>query len=320
MREVTYLLRRLPVAVVTILVAATLNFGLFRIAPGDPAEQFSHVPGAGPALQHEIKREFGLDRPLLVQYGLYLKGIATGNLGVSFQNRRAVSANIVDQLRNTIPMVLVGTLFAILIGSSLGILAAVRRRTATDVGAVATSMLFYSLPAQWVGLMLVLLLGGIFPSNGMHDPYLIGASQTDLAIDEAKHIVLPALAFGLSLFGQFTLIARNSMLEVLGADYMLTARAKGLSRWSIIRRHGLRNAALPTITLVALSLGYVLGGAILIEVVFSWPGIGSGTFDAVRARDYPMLQAQFLVLAVGVVLCNLAADLVVRRLDPRVRN
>lgn len=320
MSEVTYLIRRLPVAFVTILIAATLNFGLFRIAPGDPAEQFSHVPGAGPALQHEIKREFGLDRPLLVQYGLYLKGIATGNLGVSFENRRSVSSNIVDQVRNTIPMVLVGTCFAILIGSALGILAAVRRRTVIDVGAVATSMLFYSLPAQWVGLMLVLLLGGIFPSNGMHDPYLIGASQTELAIDEAKHIVLPALAFGLSLFGQFTLIARNSMLEVLGADYMLTARAKGLLRWSIIRRHGLRNAALPTITLVGLSLGYVVGGAILIEVVFSWPGIGFGTFVAVRARDYPMLQAQFLVLAVGVVLCNLAADLVVHRLDPRVRN
>ena len=319
MREVGYLVRRLPAAFATILVAATLNFGLFQIAPGNPAEQFSHVPGAGPALQASIKREFGLDRPVLTQYVLYLKGLATGHLGVSFQNRRPVTSNIADQLRNTIPMVLTGTVFAIVLGSFLGVLAAVRRRTPTDVGAVSLSMLLYSLPAQWVGLMLVLLLGGVFPSNGIHDPYLIGASRWQLVVDEARHIALPALAFALSLFGQFTLIARNSMLEVLGADYMLTARAKGLSRWGIVRRHGLRNAALPTVTLIALSLGYVLGGAILIEVVFSWPGIGFGTFQAVRARDYPMLQAQFLALAVGVVLCNLFADIVVRRLDPRVR-
>lgn len=319
MRGTSYLLRRLGVAALTIFVALTFNFVLFRLAPGNAAQAMSHVPGGGLKLQHALEAEFGLNKSEWVQYLLYMKGVITGNLGVSFENRQPVTTNVIRDLGNTIPMVLTGTIFAILLGSVIGVVTAVRRGTATDHLGVSASMIMYALPVQWVGLMLVVLFGGLLPANGMENYFLVNPSFGQHLLDLGRHMILPAVTFGLTLFGQFTLIARSSMLETLGDDYILTARAKGLRRWAIVRRHALRNAMLPTVSLVALSLGYVVGGAILVEVVFSWPGVGLATYQAVAARDYPMLQGLFLVLAVAVVLGNLLADLLIVRLDPRVR-
>ena len=174
------------------------------------------------------------------------------------------------------------------------------------------------MPTHWLGLMLVILFSGTFPSGGMQDEFLIDPSWWEHQKDVLNHMFLPALTLGLVLFGQYTLIARSAMLETLGEDYILTARAKGLRPWSIVRKHALRNAMLPIVTLVALSLGYIVAGAILIETVFSWPGIGRATYDAVLARDYPMLQGAFLLLTISVVFFNLVADLLYVKLDPRI--
>jgi peptide/nickel transport system permease protein len=174
------------------------------------------------------------------------------------------------------------------------------------------------MPTQWLGLMLIIIFAGVLPTGGMTNEFLLDPGFWQHLRDLASHIVLPALTLGLVLYGEYTLIVRSAMLETLGEDYILTARAKGLRPWAIVRKHALRNAMLPITTLVALSLGYIVAGAILIETVFSWPGIGRGVYEAVLQRDYPMLQGAFLLLTISVVVCNLVADLLYFKLDPRI--
>lgn len=318
MRTADYILKRSGVAVSTIFAAVTFNFVLFRLAPGSVVDTFARIPNAGD-LRDVIAKQFGLDEPYWAQYGLYLRNVVTGNFGLSYQNRRPVLTNIGHDLANTIPMVLIGTVLAIVVGGTIGVVAAARSGSKTDHFGVGGSMLLYSLPPQWVGLVLVVLLGGVLPSSGITDYFAEDPSFWDQLGSQAIHIILPSLTFALTLFGQFVLIMRASVLDTLSQDYILTARAKGLSRWAIVRRHALRNAALPGINQIAISLGYVVGGAILVEVVFSWPGVGLAIYQAVAARDYPMLQGLFLVLAVSVVLANFCADLLALWLDPRVR-
>ena len=174
------------------------------------------------------------------------------------------------------------------------------------------------MPTHWLGLMLVILFTGVLPTGGMANDFLINPSFWTHLKDVLSHMVLPSLTLGLVLYGEYTLIVRSAMLETLGEDYILTARAKGLKPWAIVRKHALRNAMLPVATLVALSLGYIVAGAILIETVFSWPGIGRAVYDAVLERDYPMLQGAFLILTISVVFFNLVADLLYFKLDPRI--
>jgi ABC-type dipeptide/oligopeptide/nickel transport system permease component len=318
MRGADYVVKRVAFAIVTVFVAVTINFALFRLAPGSAVSNLSRVPHATQETRDAIKRQFGLDKSRGAQYVIYLRQLLHGNLGVSYANSQPVSANLRTAVDNTLPMVLLGTLFAIVVGTLTGVLAAWRRGTAVEGVSVTTALTFYSLPTHWLGLMLVILFAGIFPSGGMQDEFLLNPSWWEHLKDVLHHIFLPALTLGLVLFGQYTLITRSAMLETLGEDYILTARAKGLRPWTIVRRHALRNALLPITTLVALSLGYIVAGAILIETVFSWPGIGRAVYDAVLARDYPMLQGAFLLLTVTVVFCNLAADLLYVKLDPRI--
>jgi ABC-type dipeptide/oligopeptide/nickel transport system permease component len=319
MRGAGYLLKRLMFALATVLVAVTLNFVLFRLAPGDAVSNFSRVPHASPELRRAIAREFGLDQPRWRQYVVYLSQLARGNLGVSYENQQPVATNLRRDLGNTIPMLLAGTLLAILLGMVTGVLAAWRRGTAVDHAGVAVALGFYSLPTQWLGLMLILLFAGTLPTGGRSDEFLINPSFMQHWLDVGKHMLLPVVTVALTLYGEYTLIVRSAMLETLGEDYILTARAKGLAPWTVVRRHALRNALLPTATLVALSLGYIVAGQILIEVVFSWPGIGRATYEAVLVRDYPMLQGVFLVFTLTIVAFNLLADLLYVRLDPRIR-
>ena len=318
MRGADYLLKRLTFAVVTVFVAITLNFVLFRLAPGDAVANLSRVPHASPELRQALTRQFGLDQPKWRQYLAYLGQLAHGNLGVSYENQQPVAANLRRDLANTVPMVLAGTLLAILLGMVTGVLAAWRRGTAVDHTSVAVALGFYSLPTQWLGLMLILLFAGTLPTGGRSDEFLINPSFTQHWLDVGKHMLLPAVTVALTLYGEYTLIVRSAMLETLGEDYILTARAKGLAPWTVVRRHALRNALLPTATLVALSLGYIVAGQILIEVVFSWPGIGRATYAAVLVRDYPMLQGVFLVFTLTIVTLNLLADLLYVKLDPRI--
>jgi peptide/nickel transport system permease protein len=317
-RGADYAIKRTAFALVTIFVAVTVNFALFRLAPGSAVSNLSRVPHATPETRLALKRQFGLDKSKGRQYVLYLEQLVHGNLGVSFANQQPVSKNLRTAIGNTVPMVLLGTIFSIVVGTLTGVVAAWRRGTAVEGATVTTALGFYSMPTHWLGLMLVILFAGTLPTGGMTNEFLLDPSWWTHVKDVLSHMVLPALTLGLVLFGEYTLIVRSAMLETLGEDYILTARAKGLKPWTIVRRHALRNAMLPIATLVALSLGYIVAGAILIETVFSWPGIGRAVYDAVLQRDYPMLQGAFLVLTVSVVFFNLVADLLYFKLDPRI--
>lgn len=319
MRGADYVIKRVGFALLTIFIATTVNFFLFRVLPGSAITNLSRVPNAPPELRHALSVEFGLDKSKWAQYFIYLKQLAHGNLGISYVSQQPVSSELMRAVKNTIPMVAVGTLAAIVLGVLTGILSAWRRGSALDHVSTNLAIAFYAFPTQFLGLMLLILFAGILPASGMRNPFVFGSeSLLTQAKDVAVHMLLPALTLCLTLYGEYTLIMRSSMLETLGEDYVLTARAKGLPDRKIISRHALRNALLPIVTIVAISLGWIVGGAILIEFIFTWPGIGWTMWEAVNQRDYPMLQGGFLLLAVSVVLLNLLADLVYFRLDPRI--
>ena len=318
MRGADYIVRRIVFALLTVFVAITINFALFRLAPGSAVTNLARVPHATPETRLAIKRQFGLDKSKWQQYWIYLGQLFRGNLGVSFANSQPVSKNLRSAVINTIPMVMIGTIFAIVLGTLTGVIAAWRRGTKVEGASVTTALAFYSMPTHWLGLMLVILFAGTLPTGGMSNEFLLNPSFFTHLKDLAEHVALPSLTLGLVLYGEYTLIVRSAMLETLGEDYVLTARAKGFRAGSILRRHALRNAMLPIATLIALSLGYIVAGAILVETVFSWPGVGRAVYDAVLQRDYPMLQGAFLLLTISVVFFNLIADLLYFKLDPRI--
>jgi ABC-type dipeptide/oligopeptide/nickel transport system permease component len=313
-----YLIKRAVFALATVFVAITINFFLFRVLPGSAVRNLARVPNASPELQRSLEAQFGLDEPKWEQYLIYLRELAHGNMGVSFTNQQPVADNLREDLANTIPMVALGTAFAIVIGVLTGVFSAWRRGTKVDHVSTNLAIAFYSFPTQWLALVLLIYLSAWLPSHGRTNDFMIDPSALDHVKDVLLHMTLPSLTLALTLYGEYTLIVRSAMLETLGEDYVLTARAKGLRQRSIVTRHALRNAMLPTITLIALSLGYIVAGAILIETVFSWPGIGNAVYQAVIERDYPMLQGAFLVLTVSVVFFNFLADLLYFRFDPRI--
>jgi ABC-type dipeptide/oligopeptide/nickel transport system permease component len=321
MRGADYVIKRAGFALLTVFIAITVNFFLFRVLPGTAVTDLARVPHASPQLRHALTVEFGLDKPKWQQYLVYLRALAHGNMGVSFAYQQPVSRLLLNDLKNTIPMVSAGTIGAIVVGVATGIFSAWRRGSIGDHVSTNLAIAFYAFPTQFLGLMLLIVLGGHLPVSGMQNIYAgFFGSQGTLARlrDIGTHMILPALTLLLTLYGEFTLIMRSSMLETMGEDYVLTARAKGLPDRKIIARHVVRNALLPIATLVALSIGWIVAGAILIEVIFSWPGIGLALWQAVNQRDYPMLQGGFLILAVSVVAVNFLADLAYFKLDPRI--
>jgi ABC-type dipeptide/oligopeptide/nickel transport system permease component len=318
MQRRSYIIKRVLWAVVTLWVAVTVNFFLFRLLPGNIVTKLSRVPDGSPALRRALAREFGLNFSIWHQYWSYLWQLLHGNLGVSFQNSQPVIDNLRLDLGNTLPMVGLGTFISIVLGLLTGVIAAWRRGTLSDHLAVAPALSFYAMPVQWLGLVLIIVFEGILPAGGRTNEFLLAPSYWQHELDVLKHMILPAATLGLVLYGQYTLIARSAMLETLGEDYILTARAIGYSDGRVLRRFALRNALLPITSVIALSVGFIVGGAILVETVFNWPGIGLATYQALLQRDYPMLQGAFLLLTVAVILCNLIADLVYFKLDPRI--
>jgi len=318
-RRADYVIKRGFFALITIFVAITLNFFLFRVLPGNAVTDLARVPHAGAQLRHALTVEFGLDKPKWQQYLIYLRELAHGNMGVSFYYRQPVTQLLLAALKNTVPMVTVGTVVSIIIGVFTGVLAAWRRSSVADHISTNAAIFFYAFPTQWLGLMLLIVLAKYLPSNGMTWEYLFSPEPFWQHLgDVAQHMVLPALTLVLTAYGSYTLVVRTSVLETLGEDYVLTARAKGLPVRRIVWRHAVRNALLPMVTLIALDFGYIVGGVLLIEVIYSWPGIGLAMYNAVIQRDYPMLEGGFLILAVSVILLNLVSDLVYFRLDPRI--
>ncbi|MCU1527268.1 MAG: hypothetical protein JWP75_1031 [Frondihabitans sp.] len=315
-----FIVRRSIFAIVTIFVAVSLNFVLFRVLPGSAVSRLSRVPDASPALKKALEVEFGLNKPLWQQYFLYLEQLGRGNLGISLSNRQPVLSNLLVDFGNTLPMVTAGTVIAIVLGIAFGVYSAVRRGSVGDHVWTNVAVVFYAFPTQFLGMMLLIIFAGVLPSVGMTDPFAIDQTFWGQLSDTLQHMILPVATLVLTLYAEDALIVRSAMLETLGEDYILTARAKGLSRGRIIRSYALRNALLPTITQVALSLGSVVSGSILIEVIFSWPGIGRALYDAVLQRDYPMLEGGFLFITGAVVVINYLADLLYYRLDPRLNS
>jgi ABC-type dipeptide/oligopeptide/nickel transport system permease component len=318
-RGADYFLKRTLFALVTVFVAVTLNFVIFRATPGDAVTglrcQFCTTE-----FKDQLREELGLDKSKWEQYVLYMQSLAQGDMGRSFVSREPVADELVDPLLNTLPMIALGTVFSIVFGVLSGVVAAWRRGTFLDWGNLSFSLLFYSLPTQWLGLMLLIVFAGVLPTSGLSDPFLefTDPSWWETFVDRLKHMILPAATLGIVLYGEYALIVRSSLMEALGEDYVLTARAKGLRGWSIVWKHAFRASLLPVVTLIALSLGYLVAGAILVEAVFSYPGIGLATYDAVTERDYPVLQGAFLILTLSVVVANYLADLLYFKLDPRV--
>jgi ABC-type dipeptide/oligopeptide/nickel transport system permease component len=314
-----YVLKRAAFTVVTIFVAISLNFLLFRVLPGTAVSSLARVPNATIQLKRHLTTEFGLNLSLRTQYLDYLRQLFRGNLGISFANQQPVTSNLAEALFNTLPVVTVATVLSLVLGIATGVLSAWRRGTVLDQLSTNSAIVLYALPTQWIALLLLIAFARYLPTAGTDSPFAVVAPPFWQHLgDVIEHMVLPATTLVLTLYGGNTLIVRSALLETLGEDYMLTARAKGIGRGKMMWAHALRNAMLPITTLITLSLGSIVAGAILMEVVFSWPGIGLALYQAVAERDYPMLEGGFLLFTVSVVLFNFIADLLYFRLDPRI--
>jgi peptide/nickel transport system permease protein len=251
----------------------------------------------------------------------YLANTATGNLAISYTYRVPVASLLVPRLLNSLVLLLPASVISIIVGIAIGIVSAWLRGGKVDVVSSTTTLLLYSMPTFWLGLIL-LFLGVIYfglPVAGMTSLGVDLSNPWTYLGNLLSHMILPGLTLALGLVGQYVLVMKGALLDVFTEDYMVTARAKGISTWKLLRDHALRNATLPMITLVAINLSFAVGGAIQTETVFSWPGIGLLTYEALLSRDYPLLQGCFLVIAIAVILANLAADLTYGYLDPRVR-
>lgn len=316
-----YLARKVGALLVTLLAVLTFNFLLFHVLPGDPVRLLARSGHLDPREAAQLRSLFGLDHSLPVQYLIYLRDIAHGNLGYSFAYRAPVTSVVGPTLSNTILLLGVATFVTIVVGVLVGVVAGTRAHSKTDSAAVTTSLVLWSLPTFWTGMILLIIAGvwlHVLPLSGISTPGYQFSTWGHLE-DTVRHLILPATTLVLVNVAEFVLITRSSLVEVMTEDYIVTARAKGLKRRVIVWRHGVRNALLPVTTATALYIGMVLGGAIEVETVFSWPGMGLLTYNSVLQRDYPVLEAAFLIFTVGVILTNFFADLLYRALDPRVR-
>jgi peptide/nickel transport system permease protein len=315
-----YLARKSIHAIATLAFVLALNFFLFRVMPGDPAQLLARSKLHLTAQQsHALIKEFGLDKPLWSQFLSYFPATLKGHLGVSFVSNRPVTEVVGERIWPTVLLVGMATLLATIIGLLIGIRGAWRRGSTFDTGSLLGSLVLYSMPEGWLGMILLILFGGAlgwFPVQGY-------ASTTQLSgfshvFDVLNHLFLPCLTLVLGYLGEYAIIMRSSLLEVMGEDFITTARAKGVPDRYVRRRHAVPNALLPSLTLVFYSFGFVLGGSVIVEAVYSWPGLGQLTYQAINSLDYPVIQGIFLLFSAAVILFNLFADILYGYLDPRV--
>ena len=314
-----YLLSKVLQALATILFVLTFNFFLFRVLPGDPIGLLARSQRLTDADIAEQRETLGLDQPLPQQYMTYVRQTVSGNLGVSLRTARPVTQIIGSRLGPTLLLVGLGTLFATVLGILIGIKGGWQRGSRFDTSTLFGSMALYSIPEGWLGMLLLITLSGIlgwFPAGGFESGGFTGMARI---VDIADHLFLPVLTLTLGYIGEYAIIMRSSMVDTVNEDFVTIARAKGVPESMIRRKHVVPNAFLPTLTLIFLSVGFVLGGAVVIEAVFSWPGIGLLTYNAIQTLDYPVIQGVFLLSSAAVIVFNLAADLSYGYLDPRVR-
>jgi ABC-type dipeptide/oligopeptide/nickel transport system permease component len=301
-----YVLRRLLVLVPVLLAVALLTFLMLHLIPGDPARSVAGL-NADDAVVEAIRHELGLDRPLVVQFGIYLTSVVRGDFGRSIRSRKPVAQELAERLPATVHLALAAACLSTLLGVATGIVSAVRRQTVLDFTVTGLAIAGVSVPVYWLGLMLILVFAvhlEWFPTTGY---------------DSLRHLVLPAVTLGYYSTAVVSRMTRSSVLDVLSRDYVRTARAKGLAGPAVIGRHVLKNAMIPTVTVLGLQFGALLSGAVITEFVFAWPGVGKYAVDATLARDYPVVQAVVLMMAVIFTAVNLAVDLLYAYLDPRIR-
>ncbi|HEU0076581.1 MAG TPA: ABC transporter permease [Longimicrobiaceae bacterium] len=325
-----YLLRRLLGAIPLLLGILTLIFFIIHLAPGDPTARFFN-PNVSPEVIEQMRRNLGLDQPLHVQYFKWLSAFIRGDFGYSFGQMRPISEILPETLWNTLQLTLISLVIIFILGMLIGIVQAVRQYSLADNVLTFLALFFYSMPSFWLALMLILLFSmkaaqwGLptwlqFPAAQMMSvgaEYLPPGAQL---VDRLEHLFLPAVALGIGSAAGVARYMRGSMLEVIHQDYIRTARAKGLSERTVIFKHALRNALIPIITLLGLYLPFLLSGAVLVETIFSWPGMGRLIVDAIFQRDYPLVMATSFVIAAIVIFGNLISDVLYAVVDPRIRN
>ena len=315
-----YVGRKILGAAGTLLFVMLFNFVLFRVMPGSPVDTIARNQRLSPGEIEALIADFGLDRSLPAQVPGYLWDTVQGNLGFSYTSGRSVTSVLAERVWPTVVLVLPATIISVAVGVWLGIHAGWRRGSSTDTGSVGASLVLYSTPEGWLGMMLLVVFGvwlGLFPLGGYSSsPPPQGSAYV---ADVMTHAFLPVVTLALAYIGEYVLIMRSSMVEVTHEDYLLTARAKGLTDREVRRRHAVPNALLPIVTLIFYSFGFVLGGAVVIESIFNWPGLGLLTFQAIDNQDFPVIQGVFLLSSFLVITCNLAADLSYGYIDPRVR-
>ncbi len=309
-------------AVGLILAVIVLNFSMIHLTPGDPATVIAGESGAGdPETIAQIRAEYGLDRPFIVQLGSYIGDVLQGDLGFSFFFDRPVTELIGERLWPTVLLVGTALVFAVVLGVLAGVFTARRPESTASHTVTVLALVGYSMPVFWTGILLIILFASVFeilPISGMRDVQFEGGTISAV-FDVIRHLILPALTLGLLYLAQYSRLSRASMLEVLESDYVRTARAKGLSERVVVYKHALRNAVIPVVTIAGLQFGALLSGALLVETVFNWPGLGRLAFDSILRRDTSVLLGVLLMSAVLVVVANLLTDLVYRLIDPRIR-
>lgn len=323
MATLRYAASRLLQALGLVLAVVVLNFVLVHAAPGDPVETIAGASGGmSPELMAQLRTQYGLDKSLPVQLVVYLGKVARGDLGYSYFFNLPVTRMIAERVPATLLLVLSSVLVAFFVGTALGVLSSRKPNGWLSQFITVLSLVGFAAPVFWLGIMLVILLASVFPVlpvAGMRAIDSSGAGGLADMLDVAYHLVLPTLTLSLVYLAQYSRLARSSMLDVLGSDFIRTARAKGLAERVVLYKHALRNALLPVVTVLGLQFGNVLAGAILVETVFNWPGLGRLAFESVLRRDYPTILGVLLFSSVVVVVMNQLTDLCYRFIDPRIK-
>lgn len=324
---ISYLIRRLVGAIPLLLGILTLIFFIIHLAPGDPTARYFN-PNVSPEVIEQMRRNLGLDQPLHIQYVRWVSAFAVGDFGYSFGQMRPISEILPTTIWNSLQLMLPALVMIFLVGMVIGIIQAVRQYSTADNVLTVGALFIYSMPSFWLGLMLILIFSlqasqwgwpVVFPASQMTSVGYEFMPWYEQIQDRFMHLLLPAIALGLGAAAGVARYMRGSMLEVIHQDYVRTARAKGLSERTVIFKHALRNALIPIITLLGLYLPFLLSGAVLIETIFAWPGMGRLIVDAIFQRDYPLVMATSFVIAAIVVAGNLLADVLYAVVDPRIR-
>lgn len=324
----TYILRRLVISIPVLLGVSFLVFSLIHITPGDPAALMLGLEAATDEQLAMARHQLGLDRPFFVQYADFLSGALRGDFGNSIQQRRPVADVVLERFPATIELALASMLFALVVAIPLGVISAIKQYSAVDNASMFVALLGISMPNFWLGLLLMLLFAvqlGWLPASGRGGPLLSNLLLSIWYLDPGplwqsmERLLLPMITLGTGVAALLTRLTRSAMLEVIRQDYIRTARSKGLADRVVIYRHALRNAMMPVVTMTGLYFGGLLGGSVITETIFAWPGVGRMAIQAIYQRDFPVVQAVVLMLAVIFVLVNLLVDVVYAVIDPRIR-